>query len=139
MAASYKGIQRDGAEELVRDLSPTNSRYAEGEWIFRGQSQDLPLLPTAFRQERMKPQPKRPWEKWSNVMQARSELRLIRRFYDTADQAGLPIPEDSYDVRELLRELGGGKSGCPGQGMAAGPPVVTDRSRSTPRGTDPVP
>jgi hypothetical protein len=110
MAGSYKGIHRTTAEGLVQELSPTNSRYAEGEWIFRGQSQDLPLLPTAFRRDRMKAKRLRAWEKWTNVMQAREELRLIRRFYDTADQAGLPIPEDSFDVRELLKELGRAKA-----------------------------
>jgi hypothetical protein len=35
-------------------------------------------------------------------MQVRAELRLIRRFYETADHAGLSIPEDSYDVRVAL-------------------------------------
>lgn len=35
-------------------------------------------------------------------MQVRAELRLIRRFYETADHAGLSIPEDSYDVRVTL-------------------------------------
>lgn len=35
-------------------------------------------------------------------MQARAELKLLRRFYKFADRSGLPIPEDSYDVRTLL-------------------------------------
>ena len=53
----------------------------------------------------MLPMKSRPWQRWTQLVQARAELRLIRRFYETADYAGLSIPEDSYDVRTVLDEI----------------------------------
>jgi len=44
----------------------------------------------------------RRWNQWTNLIQVRSELKLVRQFYEIADRAGLPIPEDSYDVRSVL-------------------------------------
>ena len=76
-----------------------------GDWIFRGQSCDLPLLPTAFREGSLRPMKSRGWSQWSYFQQARAELRLIRRFYQIADQVGLPIPEDSYDTRVELEKI----------------------------------
>jgi hypothetical protein len=90
-------------------LSPSHERFRAGDWIFRGQGEDLPLLPTAYRKDRMRAAKKRAWEQWSHLMQARAELRLIRRFYETADKAGLSLPEDSYDVRVLLDRLDGNR------------------------------
>jgi hypothetical protein len=101
----YELIKRETALEFVRALSPTATRFQSGQWIFRGQSQDLPLLPTAYREENVQPMRSRGWKKWTYLVQARRELRLIRRFYEIADAAGLPIPEDSYDVRSELKTI----------------------------------
>lgn len=52
----------------------------------------------------MLPMKSRVWDRWTYGNQVRAELRLIRRFYEIADGAGLAIPEDSYDVRVALDE-----------------------------------
>ena len=81
---------------------------------------DLPLLPTAYRESRMpikgygrlmvKGAFTTSWDCWTYYNQAKAELKLIRQFYDAADRAGLSIPEDSYQLRQLLRELFHSKS-----------------------------
>jgi len=101
----YEFVNLETARELVDELSPTSSRFEIGDWIFRGQSCDLPLLPTAFREGSLRPMKSRGWAQWSYLQQARVELRLIRRFYQIADHAGLPIPEDSYDTRVELERI----------------------------------
>ncbi len=98
----YKIVRPENASAFVAALSPAVEPFLQGEWIFRGQSKDWPLLPTAYREVRMHPSKSRAWARWSYHMQVRAELRLIRRFYETADHAGLSIPEDSYDVRVTL-------------------------------------
>jgi hypothetical protein len=104
MVRYYKLIKRATAAEFVDALSPTASHFSDtGDWIFRGQSRDLPLLPSAWRSDRMAPMKNRKWEQWSYLSQARAELRLIQRFYRLADRAGLLIPEDSHAVRQLLQ------------------------------------
>jgi hypothetical protein len=105
MAAFYKVVRPTDASALVTALSPATEPFLQGEWIFRGQSKDWPLLPPAYREDRMKAAKSRPWAQWTYLMQARAELRLIRRFYETADHAGLSIPEDSYDVRVALDKV----------------------------------
>lgn len=59
---------------------PLPERFRNGDWIFRGQGEDLPLLPTAYRKDRMRAAKKRAWDQWSYWMQVRAELKLIRRF-----------------------------------------------------------
>jgi len=103
--SAYKAVRHSSAPDFVDDLSPTNNRFRRGDWIFRGQSQDLALLPSAYREDRLPPMQSRGWTKWTNWAQARAELKLIRQFYSTADRAGLPIPEDSYDVRLSLENI----------------------------------
>jgi FRG domain len=105
---NYKLIKPPNATEFVAAISPVAAHFAgDGDWIFRGQSHDLPLLPTAFREERMQPMKSRLWARWSYLAQARAELRLIRRFYELADRAGLAVPEDSHVLRTILRTSGG--------------------------------
>jgi FRG domain len=98
-------VRHTSAAEFLRNLSPTNDRFGHGDWLFRGQSRDLPLLPTAFRDGRLPPIRSRTWTKWTNWDQARAEFKLIHQFYSTADRAGLAIPEDSYDIRLLLETI----------------------------------
>jgi hypothetical protein len=101
----YKSLRFKTASAFVDALSPTGSYLLVGNWIFRGQGCDLELLPTAYREERMPQRRGNPWSEWTHLDQARSELALMRRFYETADRAGLSIPEDSYDIRELLETI----------------------------------
>jgi FRG domain len=101
----YGVVRKTTATDLIEALSPTSDRFSKGEWIFRGQSRDLPLLPTAYREDRMPAMKSRGWQRWTYLSQVRAELRLVRRFYQTADRAGLSIPEDSHDVRVLLDHI----------------------------------
>lgn len=103
---NYTLIKHALATDFIAALSPTAPHFRPGgEWIFRGQCRDLPLVPSAFREERMLSAKKRPWMQWSNLIQMRAELRLIRHFYRIADRAGLTIPEDSHAVRVLLQTI----------------------------------
>ena len=98
----YELVNCNTANRLLDAISPTAPHFQTGDWIFRGQGRDLSLVPSAYRKERMPPAKNRRFGLWSYWMQARAELKLIRRFYKYADRSGLPIPEDSYDVRNLL-------------------------------------
>jgi hypothetical protein len=101
--AAFELVRHTSAAAFVQDLSPTATHFDDGgDWIFRGQSRDLPLLPAAYREQRMLPIKRRLWDRWTNWQQTRAELKLIRRFYGMADRAGLQIPEDSYELRMLL-------------------------------------
>jgi len=99
---SYELIRCKTADELVDAISPTAKHFRNGDWIFRGQGRDLPLIPSAFREDRMPSMQSRSFDKWSYWAQARAELKLIRRFYKIADRSGLSIPEDSFHLRRLL-------------------------------------
>lgn len=105
MAGFFRIVRSTTAAEFADALSPTSERFRDGDWIFRGQSVDLPLLPNAYRENRMRQMKSRPWKRWTHFQQVRAELKLIRRFYETADRAGLSIPEDSYDVRTVLETV----------------------------------
>lgn len=97
----FQPINHLKAAAFEKSISPTSSHFTgNGTWIYRGQAHDLPLVPSAYRPDRMK-QPK-PWEEWTYADQTRAELELIRHFYAMSDRAGLAIPEDSYNVRESL-------------------------------------
>lgn len=98
----YQHVSCVTAKEFVSTISPTADRFKNGDWIFRGHGRDKALIPSAYREERMPPMKSRLFKRWTYYAQARAELKLIRRFYRVADRAGLPIPEDSYDVRSLL-------------------------------------
>jgi hypothetical protein len=101
----YELVRCATAVEFVNAISPTADYFRNGEWIFRGQGRDLALLPSAFRESRMRQMQSRGWDRWTYLFQARAELRLIRRFYTIADRAGLAVPEDSYDVRDVLGSI----------------------------------
>jgi hypothetical protein len=101
----YELVKCESADEFVEAISPTARQFRNGDWIFRGQGRDLPLIPTAYREDRMPPMQSRPFNRWTNWAQARAELKFLRRFYKIADRAGLSIPEDSYDVRTTLATI----------------------------------
>jgi hypothetical protein len=104
--ADYKRMHFVDASKFVDAITPTAPHFSEnGEWIFRGQPKDLDLLPSAFRVEKMAHLKKRAWHEWTNADQARAELDIITRFYETADRAGLSIPEDSYQLRQALAAM----------------------------------
>jgi hypothetical protein len=90
---------------LVEQLSPTGERFREiGHWLFRGQPVDKALLPSAFREEKM-PLRVKPFQDWPARVQVQAEFDSFSEFFLAADEAGLALPEDRHEVRELLREL----------------------------------
>lgn len=102
----YEPVRLETTQDFVNAISPSAERFDDGgQWIFRGQSRDWPLLPTAYRQDQMPRMGKVAWANWTQRNQARSEFNLIRDFFMTADRAGLAIPEDSYDIRQLLEKI----------------------------------
>lgn len=98
----YEVVNCATAKQFVDAVAPTSDYFQSGDWIFRGQGRDRALIPSAYREDRMQHMQSRPFKLWSYWMQARAELKLVRRFYKFADHSGLSIPEDSYDVRTLL-------------------------------------
>jgi hypothetical protein len=102
----YESVRLQTAHDFVEAISPTAKRFAEGEeWVFRGQSQDWTLLPTAYREDEMPTAARCAWANWTQYRQAKSELKLLLDFFTTADRAGLAIPEDTYDIRHLLETI----------------------------------
>jgi hypothetical protein len=88
--------------ELFFDVGP-------GAFMFRGHADArFPLVPTAFRVgTRMRtPRGWRHVDAWSNHTQVEAERETIRAFFERADAAGLPLPEDSQSLRlHILEDL----------------------------------
>lgn len=108
---SLKEIQCALASEFLQALSPTSEWFLGSDprdWVFRGQrSSGWGLQPSAFRIHRLLIDPllSDPFETWDNSHQCASEFFALRRFFDSADACGLPLPEDSQRVREILDEF----------------------------------
>src|SRR5882672_10726466 len=78
-------------------------------YLYRGQGRArLPLLPVAFRSDRKLLRGGR-WtsirELRTNADQLSAECETLAAFFDIADRSGLPIPEDSQELRTTLRDL----------------------------------
>lgn len=93
------------AREFLDALSPIGEFFGDlrdsEKWIFRGQGVDLPLIPSAFRND----------GKFASLTQrninSRDERLLAERdmlidFFDIADKRGLVLPDDSQRLRSLL-------------------------------------
>jgi len=78
-------------------------------WIFRGHGDERwSLTPSAFRSSaklvEYRVHAEASWEKWTNGDQIRAESATLQRFIEEADGAGLPIPQESYDLRKEISE-----------------------------------
>lgn len=96
------------AAHLIAALDPMHERWGEDSsrrWIFRGQEQDWPLIPSALRPEARLPggllagQPQ-----WGSTKHnEHDEFAVLREFIDDADLAGIEIPHDSPILRDPLK------------------------------------
>ncbi len=99
------------ASEFLDALSPRGPLFEHffRFWIFRGHPDDsFELLPSALRQS----DPTNGLSRFhqfagltgnSNHAQATAEMGLLRKFFEEADRIGLPLPEDTQNLRELFK------------------------------------
>ncbi len=147
-AGPVQRICLDDAPALLEAISPWGPYFGDAvmqfthlPWVFRGQSDSTwPLLPTAIRREAQLLTGE--MSKWHRVAppdsggvpnhsQAWYELCTLRAFYLLADEQGLPILEDSRQMREnmlhpwdYLNELHRGHSTNCTEGMPRGHPPI---------------
>ena len=117
------------AEELIAALSPLSQWFAgsdANDWIFRGQADsEWGLSPSAFRPSRLlHPSVGDPFDYWTNSHQVAAELRVMARFFEAADLAGLHLPEDSQTLRSALRLLKNIRITHPQEEFPWPPPVL---------------
>ena len=105
-----KLIELETAEELLDALSLRGEylkvRLAPRQWLFRGQGQNWPLLPTALRKSiPLMTQPMK-WQEsgdWTNEQQIDAEITTLSGFFWLADANGLQVPEEG--LRDYLDEF----------------------------------
>src|SRR4051812_38973236 len=111
-----KEIDCKSADEFLDALSPRSelfghpllaesARSSPGTWVFRGHSNDSTyrLIPTALRspasfQEFIH------FDCTQTSHQLFAEIEALKDFFERADAAGLPLPEDSQQLRGLIEE-----------------------------------
>jgi hypothetical protein len=98
------------AQEFLNLILPSGEllgrRIENPTWLFRGQGLNYPLIPSLFRND-----PKSlkkinnliPWD-FSDSYEKRllAEAFLIKEFFMIADKRGLPMPDDSQELRSIL-------------------------------------
>src|SRR6266404_2335880 len=107
-----QSIECRTADQFLDSLSPRGKYFREerspDSYVFRGYAdQRYKLVPAALRLgERI--YTSAGWREvgcWNNEEQIRAELWTIERFFRMADSNGLPLPEDSQGLRDLLFDL----------------------------------
>ena len=101
-------IDCSSAQEFLDALSPLGRFFKDVKltepWLFRGQGIDLPLIPTAFRND----------QKFAslthrdvndNEQRLLAERDMLIQFFEIADKRGLLLPDDSQQLRSLLETL----------------------------------
>jgi hypothetical protein len=106
MVPAVKNVKVQRAEELITMLRPHEDRWQPypTEWIFRGQwDSRFALLPTAYRAQAWKAfttvgdAPFDPLAGYqSEIVQAQYEYRVLKRFLDDTDRAGLGAPNEVF-------------------------------------------
>jgi len=103
-------VECSKADEFLDRISPRGEFFYDfgpGSFMFRGHSDArFQLVPSAFRLGTLI-RTSRGWrrvESWSNQVQVEAERETVRRFFQRADAAGLPLPEDSQALRTHLLE-----------------------------------
>jgi hypothetical protein len=96
------------AQAFLDALSPLGQFFREiklaDTWLFRGQGFDLPLVPSAFRNDkRFASLTHRNIE--DNEQRLLAERDMLVLFFDIADKRGLLLPDDSQQLRSLLETL----------------------------------
>jgi hypothetical protein len=104
-------VDCSSAQEFLDALSPLGSYFREvglsEPWLFRGQGQDVPLIPSAFRtdekSDKLTTLTKRDLRKFEERVLA--ERDVLIRFFNIADKRGLILPDDSQQLRAKLATL----------------------------------
>lgn len=96
------------AEEFLDALSPLGQYFKESKpsepGLFRGQGQDQPLIPSAFREnDKLASLVHREMRDYQQRRLA--ERDVLTRFFDVADKRGLILPDDSQQLRSSLETL----------------------------------
>ena len=75
-----------------------------GGWLFRGQGRDVPLIPSAFREDgKLASLTQRDITTYDQRRLA--ERDVLIQFFDIADRRGLVLPDDSQEFRSTLETL----------------------------------
>jgi hypothetical protein len=98
------------AEEFLNKISPMGDYFKKenlnSPWLFRGQGQDWPLIPSLFRKNaiNVKLLTSRNVEgEYSELL--RAERDIILDFFSIADKHGLIISDDSQELRSMLESV----------------------------------
>jgi FRG domain len=110
-ATFYESVACRDADHLLNILDSREPHFGSSVlpngWVFRGQTNSIwPLVPSAFRSwwvSRTSVNGGRVG--YLNLDQIRFEFGNLLRFFECADRAGLPLPEDSQSMRGLLRQI----------------------------------
>jgi hypothetical protein len=102
------GVECATAQEFLNALSPLGPNFRDTplseSWLFRGQGQDYPLIPSAFRSDnRLASLLRREIENYSQRRLA--ERDVLTQFFVIADKRGLILPDDSQELRSKLETL----------------------------------
>ena len=107
---AVKRVECTSVDQLLDQLSPRAPHFYDFgpfAFVFRGHADArFTLRPSAFRlgTQIVTPRGWRPVQEWTNGEQVAAERQTIRAFFDQADRAGLPLPEDSQAIRRHLFE-----------------------------------
>lgn len=107
-----ESVKCETAEEFLNALSPIGTNFMgkalDSNWLFRGQGQDFPLIPSLFRKDdfskdKLKSLTKHNIDDYSRLI--RAELDFIFQFFEISDKRGLVLPDDSQNFRFVLEKL----------------------------------
>jgi len=100
------------AKEFLQALSPLGQNFENelfnSPWMFCGQANDWPLIPSLFRKdpparELLKSFTNRDLDDISSLLLV--ERDLLVEFFEIADKRGLIIPDDSQELRNFLESV----------------------------------
>jgi len=96
------------AQEFLNALSPWGSYFGDARltdyWLFRGQGEDKPLVPSLFRKNnKLSSLTRRAVDNYPQLLLA--ERDILIQFFEIADKRGLILPDDSQDLRSILETV----------------------------------
>lgn len=101
-------IDCHSAREFLDALSPIGAIFRDVKlnepWLFRGQGIDMPLIPSAFRNDKKFASLTRR-DVNNNEQRLLAERDMLIQFFEIADKRGLILPDDSQQLRSLLETL----------------------------------
>jgi len=101
-------VDCSSAKEFLDALSPLSKHFqgpaVHGPWLFRGQGQDMPLIPALFRKNtKLTSLTGRDLSKFDQRILALRDFLV--QFFEIADKRGLILPDDSQELRSVLETL----------------------------------